>query len=532
MAQFDVFVSYAHRDLPWVEQMLLPQLRAAQLNVCQDVAQFRAGASCIANMEAAVAGCRRTLAVLTPQWVASDWCNLEGHLTLLDDPIGRRRRLVPIMLERCQPSAAVRLLSYHDFMDAAAVESKWPQLIADLAAELDAAPLLPSEAGKAPAERAVARFSSGVGALIEAMRATPEMRGAVAASEVCLRLVRDNLAPLRFWKEVHDQLHQIERNCFRHLEKLKKRIVELETIEALTDRRADLENAVGKIRRIFARSAALAKQSTWFDRLIVPSLKALESAVEHVKKAEFAQAGAELDTTIENLQRALAQMPGLEERIRTYAELLPAIDLRDALEDICAAWTRLRLDPHGLDQFREASGAIYYLCTGLLWMRADHTSWQQVDAEFRLMDPQLAAAMLNPVESGGLSPADLRIEAYAKYVDRVWPSVAPLFDPIIEDSRNPAAAEIKRLTAQLGEARVKRAAALAAQPLDPAALGAAARGVQMHYHDLRERSGTRFFLADCDLNEFARSFAEIGAPIDSILQFLNPNEQPASADGN
>ncbi|HEV7867053.1 MAG TPA: toll/interleukin-1 receptor domain-containing protein [Chthoniobacteraceae bacterium] len=520
MAQFDVFVSYAHRDKAWVEQTLIPRLREAELNICQDVAQFRAGASCIANMEAAVAGCRRTLAVLTPAWVASDWCNLEGHLTLLEDPVGRRRRLVPILLEPCTPSASVRLLSHHDFTAPDAATDKWPQLVADLRATLDAAPLTPNEKEQRPAERAARRFGTGVEALIEAMEENAALRAAVSASEVCLRMVRNNLAPLRFWKEVHDQLHQIERNCCLKLGKLKKKLVEFETIEELMACRTNLRIAVGELRIIFGRSPELSGLCSWFDRLVVPACDGLERAVEHVSNAEFAQASAELDGVLEKLQRSLAQMPGLEAKIRTHAELLPATELRDALDAICDEWQRLDLDPPGLERFREAAGAIFYLCTGLLWMRADHTAWQQVDAEFRLSDPQLEVAMLRADTSNGLTAEEARIEAYAAYVDRSWDSAVSLFGPIVADPRNPAAAEISRQTAQVDAAIVGHRSVLAAIPPSNPALVKAARMLQVRYHDLRSRSGERFFLADCDLNEFAKNFAEIGAPIDAILSFL------------
>jgi hypothetical protein len=153
-------------------------------------------------------------------------------------------------------------------------------------------------------------------------------------------------------------------------------------------------------------------------------------------------------------------------------------------------------------------------------MRADHTAWQQVDAEFRLSDPQLEVAMLRADTSNGLTAEEARIEAYAAYVDRSWDSAVSLFGPIVADPRNPAAAEISRQTAQVDAAIVGHRSVLAAIPPSNPALVKAARMLQVRYHDLRSRSGERFFLADCDLNEFAKNFAEIGAPIDAILSFL------------
>ena len=68
----DVFISYSHKDEQWVNEVLVPGLRAHGVDVLIDAEYFQPGPAAIQNMTDAVAGCQRTLVVLTPHWVASD----------------------------------------------------------------------------------------------------------------------------------------------------------------------------------------------------------------------------------------------------------------------------------------------------------------------------------------------------------------------------------------------------------------------------------------------------------------------------
>src|SRR5262245_56382636 len=66
---FDVFISYSHTNQAWVRDWLLPRLEETGLHVCIDFRSFDIGAPLLINMERAVARSRKTLLVLTPDWV-------------------------------------------------------------------------------------------------------------------------------------------------------------------------------------------------------------------------------------------------------------------------------------------------------------------------------------------------------------------------------------------------------------------------------------------------------------------------------
>ena len=112
---YDVFISYSHADKEWVWEWLVPRLKEAGLAVCTDRESFDVGVPALVNMENAVAASRHTLLVLTPAWVKSEWTNFEALLVQTDDPIGLRRRMLPLMLEKCRPPKRVSIFTYADF---------------------------------------------------------------------------------------------------------------------------------------------------------------------------------------------------------------------------------------------------------------------------------------------------------------------------------------------------------------------------------------------------------------------------------
>jgi TIR domain-containing protein/NACHT domain-containing protein len=112
---YDIFISYSHTDATWVWDWLRPRLEAAGLRVCLDRRDFEVGVPSLENMERAVDHSRHTLLVLTPAWVESEWTAFEALLTQTADPAARRRRLIPLLLQPCQPPRRLQMLTYADF---------------------------------------------------------------------------------------------------------------------------------------------------------------------------------------------------------------------------------------------------------------------------------------------------------------------------------------------------------------------------------------------------------------------------------
>lgn len=138
---YDVFLSYSHRDATWVRSVLLPKLEANGLRVCIDVRDFALGAPLITEIERAVSQSRKTLLVLTPDYLASEWAEFENILVATLDPAARARRLLPLLLKPADLPLRIRALNYLDFSQGAEEAFLWQRLVAAL--RTDAAPATP-----------------------------------------------------------------------------------------------------------------------------------------------------------------------------------------------------------------------------------------------------------------------------------------------------------------------------------------------------------------------------------------------------
>jgi len=143
--RYDAFISYSHRDEKWVQGTLLPWLEDAGLHVCIDFRDFEPGAPVLTEMERAVKQSRKTLLVLTPDYLASEWAEFENILASTLDPAARQRRVIPLLLQQCELPLRIRSLIYLDFTQPSEVESQLQRLIEAIGGEsIRPTPLLPT----------------------------------------------------------------------------------------------------------------------------------------------------------------------------------------------------------------------------------------------------------------------------------------------------------------------------------------------------------------------------------------------------
>ena len=129
---YDVFISYSSKDKDWVRGELLKRIEQAGLKAFIDFRDFRAGAPSIKECERGVLECRKTLLVLTPNYIESGWAEMENIMVQTLDPANRRLRLIPLLKADCQKPLRIAALTYVDFTDGADLDLAWRQLLTAL----------------------------------------------------------------------------------------------------------------------------------------------------------------------------------------------------------------------------------------------------------------------------------------------------------------------------------------------------------------------------------------------------------------
>lgn len=127
--RYDIFVSYSHADKEFVHGWLLSRLEAAGLRVCIDSRDFEFGTPSLTNMERAIERSRHTMAVLTRSWIESQWTDFEALLVGSADPAGRRKRLLPLLVESCDVPPRIGMLTYADLREPSERERELKRLL-------------------------------------------------------------------------------------------------------------------------------------------------------------------------------------------------------------------------------------------------------------------------------------------------------------------------------------------------------------------------------------------------------------------
>ncbi len=110
-----VFISYSHKDEDWVRNWLLPKLEGNGLQAHIDYRDFEIGVPSVINMERAVEQCAKTALVLTPHWCESEWTQFEGIMLQTQDPVGLKKKILPLMLCDCALPNRLKIFTYADF---------------------------------------------------------------------------------------------------------------------------------------------------------------------------------------------------------------------------------------------------------------------------------------------------------------------------------------------------------------------------------------------------------------------------------
>jgi TIR domain len=102
-SSYDVFISYRHEqpDIAFAQE-LLARLEAAGFRVAIDERDFRPNEHFLEEMERCIRESRFTVCVISARYAQSDNCQEEAIICKVLDMRERKRRLIPLLLERVE----------------------------------------------------------------------------------------------------------------------------------------------------------------------------------------------------------------------------------------------------------------------------------------------------------------------------------------------------------------------------------------------------------------------------------------------
>jgi hypothetical protein len=98
----DFFISYTHVDAGWAEWIGYV-LEEEGFAVAIQAWDFRPGSNFVLEMQKAAATAKRTVMVLSPDYLQSQFASPEWAAAFGQDPQGQATKLVPVMVRRCDP---------------------------------------------------------------------------------------------------------------------------------------------------------------------------------------------------------------------------------------------------------------------------------------------------------------------------------------------------------------------------------------------------------------------------------------------
>lgn len=119
----DFFISYTGVDRAWAEWIAWVLEERGYSTVIQ-VWDFRPGTNFVQSMQTAAAEAERTLAVLSPDYLTSDFAQAEWYAAFAQDPLGEHGLLLPVQVRECNPRGLLPQVVYVDLVDLSEDEAK------------------------------------------------------------------------------------------------------------------------------------------------------------------------------------------------------------------------------------------------------------------------------------------------------------------------------------------------------------------------------------------------------------------------
>lgn len=116
VAPKDFFISYNQADRLWAEWIAW-QIEEDGYSTILQAWDFRPGSNFIFEMNRAATEAKRTIAVLSPEYLSAQYTQLEWASALAQDPTGERGALLPVRVRKCDVVGLFAQIIYVDLVD-------------------------------------------------------------------------------------------------------------------------------------------------------------------------------------------------------------------------------------------------------------------------------------------------------------------------------------------------------------------------------------------------------------------------------
>ncbi|MGW4639243.1 toll/interleukin-1 receptor domain-containing protein [Sphaerisporangium sp. NPDC004334] len=137
----DFFITYNGKDEDWAT-WIAGALETAGYTITIQAWDFRPGDNFMSEMDHALATCRRTLGVLSPNYLASLFTRAEWTAAYRQTLLGEPRRFIPVRVAECDVAPLLGPLVYIDLVGVAENEAR-DRLLAGVADTVSRVPRNP-----------------------------------------------------------------------------------------------------------------------------------------------------------------------------------------------------------------------------------------------------------------------------------------------------------------------------------------------------------------------------------------------------
>lgn len=473
---YDVFVSYSEKDQDWVQNVLLERLKEASIKYIE-AQTFTVGVMKLDEIDRAIMQSRRTLLILTPRYLEDTWRSFDATLVSSYGMDTGRWLAIPAIKDKCDLPKRLSSLVPVDLSQPD--DDTWKRLFE----AINTAPEITTidhaarfQNGNEEQERSEEIVNAGLKALLEMMK-NPQVQEAVREFQSTFKDACEQIEVLAVYKELHDQLHNLQLECYRNMVQEAKRFPDDETArENLVGYEPVLQRIIDESQAIVNRAPYASSEQLWIKNIV--------SAREQLLRALDNSDPKVLGQAVWLLGRVLNIHPSLiNTRLNEAARALRLPQLVNAL--LLVRGKLVDVDQSNVDQFEASIDELANLNFALRNLVSDHDKWQVVDLELARIKDNMSRDLTE--------------------LEMSWPHVKDMAEPLYVSLTESWAAMIKKDGDNLEKA-------IASQDT---------RKIKESFQLFFKRSSDRFLRIDKALLRLSESLRQIGQPLSFVLRFIS-----------